>query len=88
MPTTLGPAELRSVLSFTINLARTAGTLILEGSQAIQSSSDVNEKKNAVDLVTEYDVAVENLVMGEIKKAYPGFKLYVPFLTFTAVQRA
>lgn len=79
MSTTLGPAELRAVLAFTVNLARTAGTLILEGSQAIQSSSDVNEKKNAVDLVTQYDVAVENLVMGEIKRAYPAFKLCVRF---------
>ncbi|KIL00803.1 hypothetical protein PAXRUDRAFT_129061 [Paxillus rubicundulus Ve08.2h10] len=74
MSTILGPAELRSVLTFTVNLARTAGTLILEGSQAIQSTSDINEKKNAVDLVTQYDVAVENLVMGEIQKAYPTFK--------------
>ncbi|KAG9313908.1 myo inositol monophosphatase [Chiua virens] len=74
MSITLGPADLRSILAFTVNLARTAGTLILEGSQAIQSASDVNEKKNSVDLVTEYDVAVENLVMSEIKKAYPTFK--------------
>lgn len=87
MSTTLGPAELRSILAFTVNLARTAGTLILEGSQAIQSSSDVNEKKNSVDLVTQYDVAVENLVLGEIKKVYPAFKLCVPFLMFTTVQR-
>ncbi|KAI6136172.1 myo inositol monophosphatase [Pisolithus sp. B1] len=72
--TSLGHAELRSILTFTVNLARTAGTLILEGSQAIQSASDVNQKKNSVDLVTEYDVAVENLVMSEIKKAYPTFK--------------
>jgi len=83
MSTTLGPAELRSILAFTVSLARTAGTLILEGSQAIQASSDVNEKKNSVDLVTQYDVAVENLVMSEIKKAYPAFKLYVTFLMFT-----
>ncbi|KAH0837881.1 myo-inositol-monophosphatase [Lanmaoa asiatica] len=57
MPTTLGSVELRSILAFTVNLARTAGTLILEGSQAIHTT-----------------VAVENLVMGEIKKAYPAFK--------------
>ena len=87
MSTTLEPAELRSILAFTVNLARTAGTLILEGSQAIQASSDVNEKKNSVDLVTQYDVAVENLVMGEIKKAYPSFKLYVPFLTIVMVSQ-
>ncbi|KAF9245620.1 hypothetical protein BU15DRAFT_70691 [Melanogaster broomeanus] len=72
--TALGPAELRSILTFTVNLARIAGTIILEGSQAIQSASFINEKKNSADLVTEYDVAVENLVMSEIKKAYPSFK--------------
>ncbi|KAL4067248.1 hypothetical protein V8B97DRAFT_942059 [Scleroderma yunnanense] len=73
MTETLGHTELRSILTFTINLARMAGTLMLEGSQAIQSTSDVNAKKNSVDLVTEYDVAVENLVMSEIKKVYPNF---------------
>ncbi|KAG2070896.1 myo inositol monophosphatase [Suillus decipiens] len=71
---TLKPVDLRSILTFTVKLARTAGTLILEGSQAIQSTSDVNEKKNSVDLVTEYDVAVEELVKNEIAKAYPSFK--------------
>ncbi|KAG2115380.1 hypothetical protein BD769DRAFT_1363526, partial [Suillus cothurnatus] len=71
---TLKPVNLRSILTFTVKLARTAGTLILEGSQAIQSTSDVNEKKNSVDLVTEYDVAVEELVKSEIAKAYPSFK--------------
>ncbi|KAG6333144.1 hypothetical protein ID866_5940 [Astraeus odoratus] len=74
MTTYLGPTELRSILTFSINLARAAGTLMLEGSQAIQSAPDVSSKKNSVDLVTEYDVAVENLVRSEIKKAYPNFK--------------
>lgn len=71
---TLKLVDLRSILTFTVKLARTAGTLILEGSQAIQTTSDVNEKKNSVDLVTEYDVAVEELVKSEIAKAYPSFK--------------
>ncbi|EIW87239.1 myo inositol monophosphatase [Coniophora puteana RWD-64-598 SS2] len=70
---TLTNAELRAVLTFTIQLARTAGTLILEGSQAIQASTQIDEKKNAVDLVTQYDVAVEELVRAEIAKTYPGF---------------
>ncbi|KIM70025.1 hypothetical protein SCLCIDRAFT_1207293 [Scleroderma citrinum Foug A] len=73
MTTILGPSELRSILTFTVNLARMAGTLMLEGSQAIQSAPDVNEKKNSVDLVTEYDIAVENLVKSEIEKVYPNF---------------
>jgi len=73
----IGPTELRSILTFTVNLARMAGTLMLEGSQAIQSASDIDVKKNSVDLVTEYDIAVENLVKSEIEKVYPNFGLYV-----------
>ncbi|KAG9313909.1 myo inositol monophosphatase [Chiua virens] len=74
MAASLGPTELRSILTFTVKLARLAGTIILEGSQAIQSASCINEKKNSADLVTEYDTAVENLVMSEVKKTYPSFK--------------
>ena len=75
----LSPADLKVILSFTINLARKAGDLILEGSVAIRSASskdsDVNEKKNSVDLVTEYDVRVEELVKNELKTQYPTFQL-------------
>ena len=73
----LSDADLRSILEFTSTLARKAGELILEGSEAIAASGDVNEKKNSVDLVTEYDVRVEELVKEEIKKAYPDFRLCV-----------
>ncbi|KAJ7459082.1 hypothetical protein B0H11DRAFT_2060343 [Mycena galericulata] len=69
--------DLESILEFTVTLARTAGDLILEGSEAIQSviaSKDVNEKKNSVDLVTEYDVRVEELVKKELATKYPSFK--------------
>lgn len=74
----LTPSELKAILDFTVSLARTAGQLILEGSAAIQASSsdsDISEKKNSVDLVTEYDVKVEELVKKEIKTKYPEFKL-------------
>lgn len=75
----LTPSDLRSILSFTTALARTAGALIIEGSEAIQSvsakESDVGEKKNSVDLVTEYDVKVEELVKKELGAKYPNFKL-------------
>ncbi|KAG5350820.1 hypothetical protein C0989_009118 [Termitomyces sp. Mn162] len=74
--TELTSADLESILQSTIQLAKTAGKLILEGSQAIQWASDnnVNEKKNAVDLVTEYDVRVEELVRKEIQEKYPHFR--------------
>lgn len=71
-----GVSELNNVLNFTKFLARTAGKLILEGSTAILSTTpDVGEKKNSVDLVTEYDVRVEELVKSEVAKAYPEFGL-------------
>lgn len=75
---TLSADDLKSILSFTIALARKAGDLILEGSEAIQSVSQdkgVGEKKNSVDLVTEYDVKVEELVKASLKEQYPTFKL-------------
>jgi myo-inositol-1(or 4)-monophosphatase len=77
MPGPLSPAELQDILSFTIELARKAGALILEGSHAIQraGAGGVGEKKNAVDLVTEYDVKVEELVRSMVASAYPHFQL-------------
>ncbi|KAH8990698.1 hypothetical protein EDB86DRAFT_3080340 [Lactarius hatsudake] len=56
-------------------LARKADTLILKDSHAIQraGAGSVDEKKNAVDLVTEYDVKVEELVRREIAGAYRHF---------------
>ncbi|KAI9432055.1 hypothetical protein H4582DRAFT_1998811 [Lactarius indigo] len=72
----LGPTELQEILAFTTELSRKAGALILEGSHAIQraGTGSVGEKKNAVDLVTEYDVKVEELVRREIAGAYPHFQ--------------
>lgn len=77
----LSPTDLQDILNFTTTLARKAGELILEGSKAIQSApaKDINEKKNSVDLVTEFDVKVEELVKKEISEKYPIFDLYVPF---------
>ena len=72
----LSDADVQSILEFTTTLAPKAGELILEGADAIAASGHVDEKKNSVDLVTEYDVRVEELVKEEINKAYPGFQLY------------
>ncbi|GJF00204.1 inositol monophosphatase [Phanerochaete sordida] len=70
----LGTSDLQEILTFTTALARQAGDLILRGSEAILASGNVDEKKNSVDLVTEYDVKVEELVKGELEKKYPGFQ--------------
>ena len=79
MTDALTPADLRDILLFTTSLARSAGQLILDGSHAIQHApaSDIGEKKNSVDLVTEYDVKVEELVRREIARNYPSFNLLV-----------
>jgi len=84
----LSIADLQQILSFTTTLARKAGALILEGSQAIQSApaKDINEKKNSVDLVTEYDVKVEKMVKKEIAETYPGFKLSVSIMVHGIVE--
>lgn len=73
----LRAADLQSILLFSVDLARQAGKIILAGSQAIQAApaESVNEKKNSVDLVTEYDVKVEELVKSELKTAYPSYLL-------------
>lgn len=72
----LSANDLQNILQFTKQLAREAGDLILEGSREIQGAgSSVEEKLNAVDLVTKWDVAVEELVKNRIKEKYPTFKL-------------
>lgn len=71
----LSAGDLKSILDYSIQLTRTAGDLILQGSQAIRSSGNVDKKKNSVDLVTEYDVKVEELVKKELGARYPNFKL-------------
>ena len=83
--TVLSPSDLNDLLDFSIKLARTAGQVILEGSRSIRqelatnasNKSAVDVKKNSVDLVTEWDVKVEDLVRREISTRYPTFGLYV-----------
>jgi hypothetical protein len=51
---------------------------MLEGSHAIQRATgpgSVFEKKNVVDLVTEYDVKVEELVRNESRARMSAFSL-------------
>jgi myo-inositol-1(or 4)-monophosphatase len=73
--------NLLRILEFTTSLAREAGALILEGSAALRSApaSAVDEKKNSVDLITEYDVRVEQLVRTALEREYPGYALCAAF---------
>lgn len=76
----LEAADIATLYTFCQELAKSAGAIILQGSKAIlgqkgQQDHGVNEKKNAVDLVTEWDVRVEEFVKKEIKENYPDFAL-------------
>lgn len=75
MSTELTKTQLQQILKFATSLAREAGALILTGSTALHANSAAtsDEKKNSVDLVTEYDVAVEKLVQEKLKAEYPSF---------------
>jgi len=75
MSKALTPSDLKDILAFVVKIARKAGDLILEGSESIAkaAASDIGEKKNSVDLVTEFDVKTEDLVRREIASAYPNF---------------
>ena len=71
----LSDADLQDVLQFTIALAREAGEQIQRGASAV---STVDEKTNAIDLVTQWDKAVEALVRDRIATKYgPQFTLCV-----------
>ncbi|KAM6498758.1 hypothetical protein JOM56_006706 [Amanita muscaria] len=72
----LTTAGLQDILEYSKTLARKAGALIIAGSDAITSAAGqptIEGKKNSVDLVTEYDVKVEELVKSEFKEKYPEF---------------
>ncbi|KAG9127319.1 hypothetical protein FRC07_014852 [Ceratobasidium sp. 392] len=73
----LSTTEITELYAFCQKLARSAGAIILQGSKAILErkgqQGSTNEKKNAVDLVTEWDVKVEEFVKQQIKENYPSF---------------
>ncbi|KAG8742540.1 hypothetical protein FRC10_001307 [Ceratobasidium sp. 414] len=73
----LDATEISELYAFCQKLARSAGTIILQGSKAILEQKgqqgSANEKKNAVDLVTEWDVKVEEFVKQQIRENYPSF---------------
>lgn len=55
--------------SFIKNLARGAGAILREG---FTKEKDVKNKTESWDLVTKYDVLVEQFIIGKIKKKFPG----------------
>lgn len=60
--------EQRDWIPVLTDLAEKAGKVIKIG---FESSKTVHEKSSAMDIVTEYDTKVEDLLIDEIKKNYP-----------------
>lgn len=68
--------ELKEIYEFALDLAHRAGDILLDGvdkrSGAVEGRSQGQvDKANAVDIVTETDLAVEAFVKQEITKRYP-----------------
>ncbi len=57
------------MLDFTIDLARQAGQVLRDYNQ--QGPGQINTKQSAVDLVTEADLASEQLIMGALRRQFP-----------------
>lgn len=69
--------DLDQIYEFAITLAKEAGEVIKAGSAEIwrnKANTVVNEKKNAVDLVTKFDEETEKLVRKRIAEKYPSHK--------------
>ncbi|KAL4942353.1 protein qutG [Aspergillus oleicola] len=64
-------SELDEIYTFAIDLARKAGSLLLERLNERNSAQVYTEKENAVDLVTQTDEDVESLIKTAIQKTYP-----------------
>lgn len=71
-------------LHFAIQIAKRAGELIIQASQARQTGqgdTTINDKKNRIDLVTETDEAVEKLISDSIQEKFPNhqfkFNIYL-----------
>lgn len=57
------------MLDFTINLARQAGHVLREYNR--HGPGQINTKQSAVDLVTEADLASEQLILGALRRQFP-----------------
>ncbi|XAO26183.1 hypothetical protein I312_105017 [Cryptococcus bacillisporus CA1280] len=67
--------EYSEIFDFAYDLAEKASKIILEASaKRWVSTSDLNEKKNSVDLVTETDELVERMIKSAVAEKYPHHK--------------
>lgn len=72
----MSQAELKEIYEFACELAARAGDILLDGvdkrAGAVEGRAQGQvDKMNAVDIVTETDLAVEAFVKDEITRKYP-----------------
>lgn len=73
--------ELDEIYAFAIELGKQAGKMLMEAANRRMAGGNENtegahvEKDNAVDLVTQTDLDVEQFVKSEIFRKYPEHKL-------------
>ncbi|OWP00066.1 hypothetical protein B2J93_8637 [Marssonina coronariae] len=76
----LSDAALQEIYAFALDLGRRAGQILLDGvekrcgAESGRGDGRVEEKMNAVDIVTQTDLDVEAFVKGEILGRYPEHK--------------
>lgn len=63
--------NLQEIHDFLVSLAFRAGEII---TNALPDSNGIGSKKNSVDLVTEYDRAVETMISTALKEKYPDYE--------------
>jgi len=64
----MNDGELKAARTAVEQVARRAGALVLEG---YRTDKQV-QRKGRIDLLTEYDLASEKLVLGELRRLFPG----------------
>ena len=66
----MSAVDLQEVHNFLIDLAHKAGQIIIK---ATPTAAGSGTKSNSVDLVTEIDRAVEEMVFTKLRERYPDF---------------
>ncbi|KAK6465954.1 inositol monophosphatase [Scheffersomyces coipomensis] len=64
--------DLKQIHDFAVDLARQAGQILINDS--LTRNHNIQLKKNAVDIVTETDLKIENFIKLNIQKSYPDHK--------------
>ena len=67
----MSAVNLQEVHDFLIEVAYKAGEMI---TSATPNAAEAGQKKNSVDLVTDTDKAVEDMVSSRLRERYPDFE--------------